>query len=53
MIVDGPDDQKIGIRFNNLNIPQGALIENAYIQFTADQTDNINPCGFNDFWRSR
>jgi hypothetical protein len=38
---DGGDgDQYIGLRFNNLNIPQGAFISNAYIQFTVDETDN-------------
>jgi len=29
-------NQTIGIRFANLNIPQNATIDNAYIQFTAD-----------------
>lgn len=38
---DGGDgDQYIGLRFNNLNVPQGAFISNAYIQFTVDETDN-------------
>jgi len=27
----------IGLRFNNVNVPQGALITNAYIQFTAEE----------------
>jgi len=31
--------QTIGIRFNTLNIPKGATITNAYIQFTADETN--------------
>ena len=26
------------MRFNNLNIPQGAFITNAYIQFTVDES---------------
>ncbi|MCB9350364.1 MAG: metallophosphoesterase [Lewinellaceae bacterium] len=39
--------QTIGMRFNNLNIPQGSLISSAYIQFTADETANINPCDIN------
>ncbi len=43
MIIDGNNEQTIGIRFENLNIPQGAQIDFAFIQFTADQTDNINP----------
>lgn len=35
------EDQWIGLRFANIQIPQGAVISNAYIQFTADenQTD--------------
>ncbi len=32
-------NQKIGLRFTNLDIPQGSTIENAYIQFTVDETD--------------
>ena len=43
MIVDGNNEQSIGLRFTNLNIPQGAQIEFAFIQFTVDQTDNQNP----------
>ena len=49
MIEDGADDQIVGMRFQNLNIPQGAIIENAYIQFTVDQVDNINPCDLEIF----
>ncbi|MCB0595763.1 MAG: metallophosphoesterase, partial [Phaeodactylibacter sp.] len=36
--------QIVGLRFNGLNIPQGATIANAYIQFTADEDTNVNPC---------
>ena len=43
MIIDGANIQIIGLRFNNLNIPQGAIIESAFVQFTVDQTDNVNP----------
>ncbi|MCB0562681.1 MAG: hypothetical protein KDD09_27205, partial [Phaeodactylibacter sp.] len=32
-----------GMRFNGLNIPQGATILNAYVQFTADETTTVNP----------
>jgi hypothetical protein len=32
------DNQVVGMRFNNIDIPQGAQIENAYIQFTVDET---------------
>ncbi len=31
-------NQTVGLRFNGLNIPQGTLITNAYIQFTANAT---------------
>ncbi|MGB0176013.1 MAG: alkaline phosphatase PhoX, partial [Owenweeksia sp.] len=38
---DGGDgDQYIGIRFNNITIPQNAYIVSAHIQFTVDETDN-------------
>ena len=32
-------NQTIGLRFNGLNIPQGATIKNAYVQFTTDETN--------------
>ncbi len=39
------DSQLVGMRFTNLNIPKGAVIQNAYIQFTVDATSkNTNPC---------
>src|SRR5688572_28144518 len=38
LINEGGGDQLIGLRFTNLNIPQGAGIMKAYIQFTADNT---------------
>ncbi|MCO6486792.1 MAG: metallophosphoesterase, partial [Phaeodactylibacter sp.] len=44
LIRDGTRDQVVGLRFNNLNIPQGANIANAYIQFTVDEETNLNPC---------
>ncbi len=49
LVNDGGDgDQFIGLRFGNLNIPHGAIITNAYIQFTVDETDN-SP-GSVSFW---
>lgn len=36
MVFDG-FDQVIGLRFNNINVPQSANILNAYIQFTVDE----------------
>ncbi len=35
--------QIVGMRFNNLNIPQGAVISDAYITFTSDDPDGGNP----------
>ena len=48
-IIEEDTDQLIGIRFSNLDIPQGAVIENAYIQFTTERIDNENPCQINVF----
>lgn len=33
----GAGDQVVGLRFTNMNIPKGAIITNAYIQFTCDE----------------
>ncbi|QNM85247.1 fibronectin type III domain-containing protein [Polaribacter pectinis] len=41
LVYDGaytPGDQTIGIEFSNINIPAGATITKAYIQFTAKST---------------
>jgi|GEM_PF-426534 len=35
--------QTVGMRFRNLGIPQGAVITNAYVQFTAKNGGNLNP----------
>ncbi|MEY4002832.1 MAG: hypothetical protein RIT07_874 [Bacteroidota bacterium] len=41
----GNDPQMVGIRFNNIKLPQGAIIQNAYIQFTVDAVGkNNDPC---------
>ena len=34
IMTDGTRTQLIGIRFTNLNIPKGAVIDSAFIQFT-------------------
>lgn len=39
---DGGTNQLVGIRFGNINIPQGTTILNASIQFTTDETDSGN-----------
>ncbi len=40
LVFDG-SNQEVGMRFTDINIPQGATITNAYIQFTVDETENI------------
>ena len=41
----GNDPQMVGIRFNSINLPQGAIVQNAYIQFTVDAINkNNDPC---------
>lgn len=39
LVYDG-SDQKIGIRFQNVTIPQGAAITNAYLQFVIDESNS-------------
>ncbi len=38
-LVRESDIQTVGMRFNGVAIPQGAMIANAYIQFQTDETD--------------
>ena len=33
-------DQTVGLRFNGLDIPQGAVVVNAYLQFQVDETED-------------
>ncbi|MCB0551727.1 MAG: metallophosphoesterase, partial [Phaeodactylibacter sp.] len=49
LAVDGSKIQTIGMRFTGLNIPQGATITSAYLQFTADENTNDNPCNLTIF----
>ncbi|MEZ5038882.1 MAG: Ig-like domain-containing protein [Saprospiraceae bacterium] len=42
-------NQTIGLRFQSLNIPPGANITNAYIQFTVSQANDLNPCQLSIF----
>ncbi|WP_424365947.1 hypothetical protein, partial [Maribacter sp.] len=37
---DGGTNQLVGLRFRNINVPQGATIVSADIQFTVDETDS-------------
>ncbi len=32
--------QTVGLRFNNISLPQGSSISNAYIEFSVDETDS-------------
>jgi Tfp pilus tip-associated adhesin PilY1 len=36
-------DQIVGIRFQNVAVPQGAMITNAYLEFDVDEDVNTNP----------
>jgi MSHA biogenesis protein MshQ len=40
MMYDGSIQDAVGLRFQNITIPQGAVINSAYIEFTADESDN-------------
>ena len=40
MAFDASRDQIVGLRFNDLAIPPGATIQNAYIQFQVEEADN-------------
>jgi RHS repeat-associated protein len=39
-IVMDASNQKVGLRFANVNLPQGAVISNAAIQFTVDEVNS-------------
>ena len=41
----GSDAQLIGLRFLDIDIPRGATINSAHIQFTVDETDNETQTG--------
>lgn len=36
LTIDGTLNQTVGIRFNGIDVPHGAIITNAYVQFTVD-----------------
>ncbi|HZN38536.1 MAG TPA: hypothetical protein VFD82_07010 [Planctomycetota bacterium] len=40
LVVDGTVTQVVGIRFQNVTIPRGAVITSAYVQFTAKGTSS-------------
>jgi hypothetical protein len=39
LVFDSGGDQTVGLRFNGVNIPQGANITKAYVQFQSDETN--------------
>ena len=41
-LVDDGHLQTVGLRFTGLDIPRGAMIQNAFIQFTVDETSDEN-----------
>ena len=43
-LIKDSSNQIVGIRFTQVSIPQGSQIANAYIQFTCDENNNVNPC---------
>ncbi len=48
MVNDWSGDQTVGFRFDELNIPPGAVVRRAYIQFTnASTTNSSGPCNLN------
>jgi hypothetical protein len=40
---DGDDNQLVGLRFTDIELPQGLPILGAYIQFTTDEDDKSTP----------
>ncbi|MCX7921094.1 MAG: metallophosphoesterase family protein [Clostridia bacterium] len=40
LITDGTTNQVVGMRFNGISIPRGAVITNAYLQFTCDEVSS-------------
>lgn len=43
LVRDGNDgDQYVGLRFNNISIPNNAIIDSVFIQFTVDEDDTLS-----------
>lgn len=42
LTANGATQQQVGIRFNNVTIPPGATVTNAYVEFTAPASGTIN-----------
>ncbi|MEK7560417.1 MAG: Ig-like domain-containing protein [Patescibacteria group bacterium] len=43
LTTDGATPQVVGMRFADVMIPQGTAIASAYIEFTVDETANVDP----------
>ena len=41
LMYDGSINQTVGLRFSDIQVPSGALITNAYIQFQADESSSV------------
>src|SRR5690606_2344419 len=39
LVQEGPKHQVVGVRFTDVQLPDGAVILSAHVQFTADETD--------------
>ena len=42
LVTDGTVNQTVGLRFNNIEIPKGATIDNAFLQFAVDEPQHIS-----------
>lgn len=42
LVSDGGDVQTVGMRFNGVSIPRGAVIKNAFVQFTVDEATSVS-----------
>jgi len=37
LVEDGPDNQLVGLRFQGVDVPKGAIIRSAFVEFTVDE----------------
>ncbi len=44
LVEDGSNHQTVGVRFTGLDIPRGAAISSAFLNFTVKTDDNKTPC---------
>ena len=43
LVFDGRTDQLVGMRFQDVEVPAGATITSAYLEFEVDETHNVDP----------